>query len=75
MSIIKKYWESVYVYVLLLIPCSCIAAGIFWTSCKAMGLYSHLSWIKILAFDASQLIYLGISFYGSSSPCVKKKMT
>lgn len=63
MNIIKKYWNSVYIYVLLLIPSTCICAGIFWTICKAIGLYSEVSWAKIIAFDVSHLIYMGVSFY------------
>lgn len=63
MNIIKKYWNSVYIYVLLLVPGFCICAGIFWTICKHMGLYSQLSWTKILLFDATQLMYLGVALF------------
>lgn len=63
MNIIKKYWDSVYIYVLLIIPCYCACAGIFETICKAAGMYADLSWFKIAAFDVSQLIYLGIAVY------------
>lgn len=63
MNIIKKYWNSVYIYVLLLVPSFCICAGIFWTVCKLMGLYPNLSWIEILVFDGSQLIYLATALF------------
>lgn len=63
MNIIKKYWDSVYIYVLLIIPFYCSCAGIFETICKAAGLYSDLSWFKIAAFDFSQLVYIGIGIY------------
>lgn len=63
MNIIKKYWDSVYIYVLLIIPCYCACAGIFETICKAAGMYADLSWFQIAAFDVSQLIYLGIAVY------------
>lgn len=63
MNIIKKYWDSVYVYVLLLVPGLCMCAGLFWTVCKLMGLYSHLHWAQIVVFDCSQLIYLAIALY------------
>lgn len=63
MDIIKKYWNSIYHYVLLLIPFLCICAGIFWTICKALGYYPNLSWMKIGLFDFSQLIYLGAAIY------------
>ncbi len=43
MNIIKKYWASVYIYILLLIPTLCICAGAFWTIFKLMGHYATLS--------------------------------
>ncbi len=63
MNIIKKYWDSVYIYVLLLLPCSCSCAGVFWTVCKAAGLYSDLSWLEIAVFDFTQILYLGVALY------------
>lgn len=63
MNIIKKYWDSVYLYVLLLVPGFCMCAGIFWTVCKLMGLYSHISWLQIALFDGSQLLYFAIAFF------------
>ncbi len=63
MNVIKKYWNSVYLYVLLLVPGFCMCAGLFWTVCKALGLYQELSWYKILCFDCSQLLYLTIAIF------------
>lgn len=63
MDIIKKYWDSIYQYILLLIPFLCICAGVFWTICKILGQYPDISWIKIVLFDFSQLIYLVIAIY------------
>lgn len=63
MNIIKKYWDSVYIYVLLLVPGFCMCAGIFWTVCKFLGLYPDLSWTKIALFDCSQLLYLTVALY------------
>lgn len=63
MNIIKKYWDSVYIYVLLLVPGFCMCAGIYWTVCKLLGLYSDLSWIKIMIFDGSHLIYFAVALY------------
>lgn len=63
MKVIKKYWNSVYIYLLLLVPCTCMMAGLFWTICKIQGLYPLLSWYSIAAFDISQLIYLLIALY------------
>ena len=63
MNVLKKYWNSVYVYVLLLIPCTCMCAGTYWTICKMLGFFSDVSWYAILVFDGSQLIYLAIGIY------------
>ncbi|MBR1691477.1 MAG: GHKL domain-containing protein [Lachnospiraceae bacterium] len=61
MNLIKKYWENVHLYVLLLTYGNCLCAGIFYTCCKLYGNYPDISWNKVLFFDASQLFYLGIS--------------
>ena len=63
MNAIKKYWDSVYLYVLLLVPSFCICAGVFWTICKFLGFYPQLSWTKILCFDFSQILYLIIALF------------
>ncbi|MBD5106240.1 MAG: sensor histidine kinase [Lachnospiraceae bacterium] len=63
MNILKKYWDSVHIYILLLIPGTCICAGIFGTVFKLLGYYPLLSWTSIGLFDFSQFIYLGISIY------------
>ena len=63
MNIIKKYWDSVYVYILLLVPALCMCAGVFWSVFKLMGHYSNLQWIHILVFDCSQIVYLVVSLY------------
>lgn len=63
MNIIKKYWESAYKYILLLIPIMCMCAGIYWTACKHLGLYSELEWIQIIIFDCTQLIYLSVALF------------
>lgn len=63
MNIIRKYWDSVYIYVLLLMPGFCACAGIFWTVCKLYGLYPGLQWTQILAFDGSQVIYFIVGIF------------
>ncbi len=63
MNIIKKYWDSVYIYVLLLVPGLCMCAGIFWTVCKWRGLYPNLAWSEIIVFDGSQLVYLAVALF------------
>lgn len=63
MNLIKKYWESVYAYILLLIPCLCGCAGIYWSICKMYGLYANVPWNVIGVFDFSQVIYLAVAIY------------
>ncbi len=63
MNIIKKYWDSVYIYVLLLVPGLCMCAGILWTSWKLAGLYEDVEWIKIFVFDITHIIYMSISLF------------
>ncbi len=63
MNILKKYWNSAYLIVLPLIPALCMCAGCFWTICKSMGYYPEVSWLSVLLFDCSQIIYMGISLF------------
>lgn len=63
MNMIKKYWDSVYIYVLLLVPGLCMCAGTHWTVCKLLGFYPHLAWIKLIIFDVTQLIYLSVGLF------------
>ena len=63
MNIIKKYWDAVYIYVLLLVPGLCMTAGIFFTSWRMVGLYSDISWGKIILFDCTHLIYMAIGIW------------
>ncbi len=63
MDVIKKYWSSAYIYVLLVTPCMCMCAGLIWTVYKQLGLYPDLDWHYFILFDISQLIYLSIAIY------------
>lgn len=63
MNIIRKYWDSVYAYVLLLMPGFCACAGTYWTICKLLGLYSNLEWSQIISFDFTQIIYFSVAIY------------
>ncbi len=63
MNVVKKYWDSVYIYILLLIPIFCMCAGAFWTLFKCMGHYQSLEWKSVIIFDCSQIIYFVISLY------------
>ncbi len=63
MNVIKKYWDSVYIYVMLLVPGFCMCAGIYFSILKYLGLLVELTWTQILMFDCSQLLYLGIALF------------
>jgi len=63
MNVVKKYWDSVYIYILLLIPIFCMCAGTFWTIFKSMGYYKSLEWQSVILFDCSQIIYFIVSLY------------
>ena len=61
MNIIRKYWDSVYIYVLLLMPGFCACAGTWWTICKLLGWYEYLDWTQLLMFDFTQVIYFTVA--------------
>ena len=63
MNIIKKYWDSVYIYAMLLVPGLCMCAGSYWTACKLIGLYENLRWAQIMLFDFTQLVYLAVALF------------
>ena len=63
MNVIKKYWNQVYQYILLLTPLACMCAGIIYTIRKLAGWHPDTSWIFVILFDTSQIIYLFISLY------------
>lgn len=62
MNIIKKYWNNVYHYILLLIPGTCLCAGCAYTFAKIVGWHPDSPWPLVFLFDFSQIIYLLISF-------------
>ncbi|MBQ4523725.1 MAG: GHKL domain-containing protein [Lachnospiraceae bacterium] len=63
MNVLRKYWSSVYHYILLVVPGCCTCAAIFATVFKILGNHPELSWFKVGLFDFTQLIYLGIALY------------
>lgn len=63
MKLITKYWNSIYICVLLMITGACFCAGLFFTFFKLLGNYPELSWIQILSFDFSHIVYIGIAIF------------
>lgn len=62
-SALDEYINKVYVLVLLLIPGACQCAGIMYTFLKIMGWMTPVSWMALIIFDVTCLIYLGIGIY------------
>ena len=58
MNVIKKYWNQVYQYILLLTPLACMCAGVIYTIRKLSGWHPDTPWFLVLLFDTSQIIYL-----------------
>lgn len=63
MNVIKKYWNQVYQYILLLTPLACMCAGFIYTIRKFAGWHPDTHWLFVILFDISQIIYLLISLY------------
>lgn len=63
MNVIKKYWDYVYIYVLLLVPFLCMCAGALWTTWKIIGWNTAPTWTQIILFDSTQLIYMAIGIF------------
>lgn len=64
MNVLRKYWNMVYIYVLVLIPALCTSAATYWTTARLAGEYSDVEWYKIITFDGSQIIYILLAAYG-----------
>ncbi len=64
MNVLKKYWDAVYVYVLLFVPLLCSCAGTYWTIARIVGEYKDVEWYKFVIFDGSQVLYLLIAMFG-----------
>lgn len=63
LSALDEYINKVYVLVLLLIPGACQCAGLAYTFEKIMGWLPSVSWMTLIIFDITCLIYLAIGIY------------
>ena len=63
LSPLDEYINKVFVLVLLLVPGACQCAGLLYTFEKIMGWLPSVSWIALIIFDFTCLIYLAIGFY------------
>ena len=62
-SALDEYINKVYVLILLLVPGACQCAGILYTIEKICGLFPTVSWLALIVFDITCLIYLAIGIY------------
>lgn len=63
LSAIDEYINKVYVLVLLLVPGACQCAGLLYTFGKIMGWFPSVSWLALIIFDITCLIYLATGIY------------
>lgn len=63
LSALDEYINKVYVLVLLLVPGACQCAGLAYTFEKVMGWLPGVSWMALIIFDITCLIYLTIGIF------------
>ncbi len=62
-SALDEYINKVYVLVLLLVPGACECAGLAYTFSKIVGWLPTVSWMALIVFDVTCLIYLAIGVF------------
>ena len=62
-SALDEYINKVYILILLLVPGACQCAGLLYTTDKILGLFPTVSWVALIIFDITCLIYLGIGIF------------
>lgn len=63
LSALDEYINKVYVLVLLLVPGACESAGLLYGLSKVLGWLPTVSWISLIIFNITCLIYLSIGIY------------
>jgi methyl-accepting chemotaxis protein len=63
LSALDEYINKIYVMVLLLVPGICLCAGLTYTLLKFVGYLPSVSWIALIIFNLTCLMYLGICIY------------
>lgn len=62
LSAMEDYLNSVYKLIILVFPGACQCAGLAYTFEKIMGWLPSVSWVSLIIFDVTCLIYLAIGF-------------
>ena len=63
LSALDEYINKVYVLVLLLVPGACECAGLSYTFSKFVGWLPSVSWIALVIFDITCILYLLIGIF------------
>ncbi len=63
LSALEEYINKVYVLILLLVPGACQCAGLLYTTEKILGLFPTVSWVALIIFDFTCLIYLAAGIF------------
>ena len=63
LSALDEYINKVYILVLLLVPGACECAGLAYTFSKFMGWLPSVSWVALIIFDVTCLLYLAIGIF------------
>ena len=63
LTALEEYLNKVYVLVVLILPGACQCAGLVYTFEKMMGWLPTVSWVALIAFDITCLIYLVIGIF------------
>lgn len=63
LSALDEYINKVYIMVLLLVPGACECAGLCYTFSKVIGWLPTVSWVALIIFDITCLLYLAIGIF------------
>lgn len=63
LSALDEYINKIYILVLLLVPGACECAGLAYTFSKIIGWLPSVSWIALIIFDVTCLIYLAMGIF------------
>ena len=63
LSALDEYINKVYVLVLLLVPGACECAGLSYTFSKFVGWLPSVSWVALVIFDITCILYLLIGIF------------
>ncbi len=69
LSAFDEYINNVFKIVLLLVPGACQCAGLVYTFEKTMGWLPSVSWIALIIFDFTCLMYLTVGIYFVKTGC------